>query len=188
MKKVLTCAADRSILATRVYPRQSFGTNNIEFCTRRHFNCDGIRAKRALSLLDTGPAERPTARRNFVAHWYPFVPTVGVIGEETMDIRQILAELREQREYLDEALIRLEILAQRRTPKRGRPPSWLRRIATADPKKTGWPEGLNKWTPPSSFCFVRRLIPALIGCFIFQIQQRCCAKDLSHRHKCFVPV
>jgi len=52
-----------------------------------------------------------------------------------MDIRQILAELREQREYLDEALIRLEILAQRRTPKRGRPPSWLRRIATADPKK-----------------------------------------------------
>jgi|KBSMisStaDraftv2_1062788.scaffolds.fasta_scaffold3507422_1 hypothetical protein len=60
-----------------------------------------------------------------------------------MDLRQIIAELREEREHLDEALTRLEILAQKRTPRRGRPPSWLRRIVAADPKKS---DGLNALT------------------------------------------
>jgi len=46
-----------------------------------------------------------------------------------MDIQRMIAELHAERACLDEALIGLEKLAQKRTPRRGRPPKWLRPTA-----------------------------------------------------------
>jgi len=43
-----------------------------------------------------------------------------------MDIQKIIAELREERAHLDEAILRLEKLSLTRTPRRGRPPAWSR--------------------------------------------------------------
>ena len=59
-----------------------------------------------------------------------------------MDVTKILAELREEREQLEEAIVSLERLAQGRGRKRGRPPAWMsaakKRIkaASAEAKKT----------------------------------------------------
>ena len=42
-----------------------------------------------------------------------------------MDVTKMLDELRQEREQLEEAIITLERLAQRRGKRRGRPPAWL---------------------------------------------------------------
>lgn len=42
-----------------------------------------------------------------------------------MDVAKILAELRQEREQLEEAIISLERLARMRYKRRGRPPAWL---------------------------------------------------------------
>ena len=42
-----------------------------------------------------------------------------------MDINKMLAELRDERQQIEEAIITLERLAQGRGKRRGRPPSWL---------------------------------------------------------------
>lgn len=42
-----------------------------------------------------------------------------------MDVAKILAELRQEREQIEEAIISLERLARARGKRRGRPPSWL---------------------------------------------------------------
>ena len=47
-----------------------------------------------------------------------------------MDVTRMLAELRQEREQLEEAILTLERLARGRGKRRGRPPSWL-----ADAKK-----------------------------------------------------
>jgi hypothetical protein len=58
-----------------------------------------------------------------------------------MDVTKILAELREEREQLEEAIVSLERLAQGRGRRRGRPPAWMsaakKRIkaASAEAKK-----------------------------------------------------
>jgi hypothetical protein len=52
-----------------------------------------------------------------------------------MDIQKMIAELTEERACLDAALIGLEKLAQKRTPRRGRPPKWLRPMAIAESTK-----------------------------------------------------
>ena len=58
-----------------------------------------------------------------------------------MDVTNILAELREEREQLEEAIVSLERLAQGRGRRRGRPPAWMsaakKRIkaASAEAKK-----------------------------------------------------
>jgi len=44
-----------------------------------------------------------------------------------MDIRKVVADLREERERLDQVIVALERLSQARTPRRGRPPgAWSR--------------------------------------------------------------
>jgi len=42
-----------------------------------------------------------------------------------MDVAKILAELRLEREQIEEAIITLERLARGRGRRRGRPPAWL---------------------------------------------------------------
>ncbi len=53
-----------------------------------------------------------------------------------MDVAKILAELRQEREQIEEAIISLERLARGRGKRRGRPPAWL-----AMAKKRGRPLG-----------------------------------------------
>jgi hypothetical protein len=53
-----------------------------------------------------------------------------------MDVTKIIAELRQEREQIEEAIISLERLARGRGRRRGRPPSWL-----AIAKKRGRPAG-----------------------------------------------
>lgn len=43
-----------------------------------------------------------------------------------MNLTKILAELRREREQIDEAIMSLERLAAGSGPRRGRPPAWLK--------------------------------------------------------------
>ena len=43
-----------------------------------------------------------------------------------MDVNKILAELREERERIDEAIVSLERMALGRGKRRGRPPKWFK--------------------------------------------------------------
>jgi len=63
-----------------------------------------------------------------------------------MDVTKILADLRQEREQLEEAILSLERLALGRGKRRGRPPAWM-----AETKKRGRPPGSkNKNTVPNS--------------------------------------
>ena len=42
-----------------------------------------------------------------------------------MDVSKILAELKAEREQIEEAILSLERLARGRGPRRGRPPAWM---------------------------------------------------------------
>jgi len=53
-----------------------------------------------------------------------------------MDVTKILAELRQEREQIEEAIITLERLARGRGKRRGRPPAWMTAL-----KKRGRPPG-----------------------------------------------
>jgi len=53
-----------------------------------------------------------------------------------MDINKMLAELREEREGIEEAILTLERLAAGRGRRRGRPPAWMSNI-----KRRGRPPG-----------------------------------------------
>jgi hypothetical protein len=55
-----------------------------------------------------------------------------------MDVSKILAELREERQQIEEAIVSLERLAQGRGRRRGRPPAWM---SEATPKRRGRPPG-----------------------------------------------
>jgi hypothetical protein len=56
-----------------------------------------------------------------------------------MDVSKILAELREERQQIEEAIVSLERLARGRGRRRGRPPAWMADIAPA--KRRGRPPG-----------------------------------------------
>jgi hypothetical protein len=56
-----------------------------------------------------------------------------------IDVAKILAELKEEKVQLEEAILTLERLAQGRGPRRGRPPSWMPEEGA--PKKRGRPPG-----------------------------------------------
>jgi hypothetical protein len=53
-----------------------------------------------------------------------------------MDITKMLAELRNEREGIEQAIIVLERIAAGRGRRRGRPPAWMSRV-----KKRGRPPG-----------------------------------------------
>lgn len=53
-----------------------------------------------------------------------------------MDVTKMLAELRQEREAIEEAIMTLERLARGRGKRRGRPPAWMAAI-----KKRGRPPG-----------------------------------------------
>ena len=45
-----------------------------------------------------------------------------------MDVLKMLADLRRERNQIDEAILTLERLAQGRGKRRGRPPAWMKAI------------------------------------------------------------
>jgi len=64
-----------------------------------------------------------------------------------MDVSKILAELRVEREQVEQAILSLERLARGRGQGRGRPPAWMS-AAEPTPRRRGRPPGSkNKHTP-----------------------------------------
>jgi hypothetical protein len=55
---------------------------------------------------------------------------------DNMDVLKMLADLRQEREQIEEAIITLERLARGRGRRRGRPPAWMSAI-----KRRGRPPG-----------------------------------------------
>jgi len=53
-----------------------------------------------------------------------------------MDVLKMLADLRQEREQVEEAIVTLERLARGRGKRRGRPPAWMSAI-----KRRGRPPG-----------------------------------------------
>jgi len=60
-----------------------------------------------------------------------------------MDITKMLAELRQEREQVEEAIMILERLASGRGKRRGRPPAWMTSI-----KRRGRPPGSKNKPKP----------------------------------------
>jgi hypothetical protein len=58
-----------------------------------------------------------------------------------MDVTKILAELKAEREQIEEAIVSLERLARGRGKRRGRPPAWMADAAAPEPKRRGRPPG-----------------------------------------------
>jgi hypothetical protein len=63
-----------------------------------------------------------------------------------MDVTKILAELKEEREQIEEAILSLEQLARGRGRRRGRPPLWMSEITA---KRRGRPPGSKNKTSPA---------------------------------------
>jgi hypothetical protein len=57
-------------------------------------------------------------------------------AEKNMDVLKMLADLRQEREQIEEAILTLERLARGRGRRRGRPPAWMAAI-----KRRGRPPG-----------------------------------------------
>src|SRR5437868_10191238 len=84
----------------------------------------------------------------------------GAKAEALMDIYKMLAELRGEREHVEEAILTLERLMRSRECRRGRPPAWSKRAAgsqlnigqprqtdglyTSEPRRLGRPPGCKK--------------------------------------------
>jgi hypothetical protein len=61
-----------------------------------------------------------------------------------MDVNKMIADLRQEREQIEEAILSLERLAQGRGHRRGRPPAWLKAVTeagVAPKKRRGRPPG-----------------------------------------------
>jgi len=58
-----------------------------------------------------------------------------------MDITKMLAELHEERDHVDEAILVLSRLAAAAPRRRGRPPKWVSNQNPAEPKRRGRPPG-----------------------------------------------
>lgn len=57
-----------------------------------------------------------------------------------MDVTKILAELRQEREHIEDAIISLERLARSRGKRRGRPPAWLSMAKKRERSRVGPPK------------------------------------------------
>lgn len=72
-----------------------------------------------------------------------------------MDVDKMLADLRLEREQIDEAILTLERLARGRGRRRGRPPSWLKEATSTlqmngdDGVQATAPEPKRRGRPPS---------------------------------------
>jgi len=64
-----------------------------------------------------------------------------------MDVLKILADLRRERERLEEAILTLERLAAGSGRRRGRPPAWMSQLKTSESKN---PEIKRRGRPPGS--------------------------------------
>jgi hypothetical protein len=62
-----------------------------------------------------------------------------------MDVLKMLAELRQERDQLEEAILTLERLARGRGRRRGRPPAWMSEL-----KRRGRPPGSKNKTKEST--------------------------------------
>jgi hypothetical protein len=67
-------------------------------------------------------------------------------GVSKMDVMKMLAELRQEREHIEEAILTLERLARGRGKRRGRPPAWMK----TEVKKRGRPPGSKNKAKDSS--------------------------------------
>ena len=65
-----------------------------------------------------------------------------------MDVDKMLAELRLEREQIEEAILTLERLARGRGRRRGRPPAWLKDAAAAVADEENHSGGLGSSTEP----------------------------------------
>jgi hypothetical protein len=72
--------------------------------------------------------------------------SANLYAEGIMDVTKILAELREEREQVEQAILTLERLARGRGRRRGRPPSWMAEIT----RKRGRPPGSKNKAAVSS--------------------------------------
>ena len=61
-----------------------------------------------------------------------------------MDVHKIIAQLRQERACLDEAVMCLERLVSKRSPRRGRPPSWLKAINGTTQRKQHSADGSTR--------------------------------------------
>jgi hypothetical protein len=64
-----------------------------------------------------------------------------------MDVTKILADLRQEREQIEEAILSLERLARGRGRRRGRPPTWMTEITA---KRRGRPPGSKNKAAPKA--------------------------------------
>jgi hypothetical protein len=62
-----------------------------------------------------------------------------------MDVLKMLADLRQEREQVEEAIVTLERLARGRGKRRGRPPAWMSAL-----KRRGRPPGSKNKSKDSS--------------------------------------
>jgi hypothetical protein len=66
-----------------------------------------------------------------------------------MDVHNILADLRREREQIEEAILTLERLATGRGRRRGRPPAWMAQLKNAEAKSTA-EQPKRRGRPPGS--------------------------------------
>ena len=67
-----------------------------------------------------------------------------------MDIGKILADLRQERDRLGEAIMSLERLAQGSQKRRGRPPAWISKANATVSVTAGEPGKRRRGRPPGS--------------------------------------
>jgi hypothetical protein len=59
----------------------------------------------------------------------------------TMDVTKIIAELRQEQEQIDHAIMALQLMGRGQGKRRGRPPKWLSEQTAEAPKRRGRPAG-----------------------------------------------
>jgi hypothetical protein len=84
-----------------------------------------------------------------------------------LDVDKVLAELKLEREQIEEAILTLERLARGRGKRRGRPPSWLKDATAAvnglseeEASTAGSPEHRRRGRPPGTSKLKVQAVPA----------------------------